>query len=170
MPGKNRARQVALYGLLLALTLILGWVDSLIPLSGLLPGAKLGLANLVVLCGLYMLPEYQAAVLAEVKILITGLLFGNAYSILYSACGGVLSFLVMLLCEKTGRSMVFASVLGGISHNLGQILAGWLILGTGGIFAYLPGLLLVGFGAGAAVGAVGGIVVQRVQAARAQNR
>lgn len=162
-PVDTPARRAALFGLLLALTIALGWLERLIPVDAAIYGAKLGLANLVVLCGLYLFSLRWAAVLTLLKILLTGLLFGSGYSLIFSFAGGALSFLVMALCKRWGRSMVFTSVAGGVFHNLGQLLAAWFLLGNTGILAYFPVLLLAGLGAGGAVGFVGAIILRRVE-------
>ncbi len=159
------ARRVALFGVLLALTVALAWAERLVPVDALVPGAKLGLANLVVLCGLYLFPMPWALALTALKILLTWLLFGNYYSLAFSAAGGVLSFLAMWLCKRTGRTVGFTSVLGGVFHNLGQLLCAWALLGSMGILAYFPVLLLAGMGAGAAVGAVGALILGRLWSA-----
>ncbi len=156
------ARRVALFGVLLALTVALAWAERLIPMDAVLPGAKLGLANLVVLCGLYLFPMPWALALTGLKILLTGLLFGSYYSLAFSAAGGALSFLAMVLCKRLGRTVAFTSVLGGVFHNLGQLLCAWALLGSMGILAYFPALLLAGMGAGAAVGAVGALILRRL--------
>ena len=45
-------KRLARYGLLVALAIILSYVESLIPLPFFMPGMKLGLANIVVLLSL----------------------------------------------------------------------------------------------------------------------
>lgn len=148
--------------LLSAAAFVLSWVDSMIPLSSALPGAKLGLANLAVLTGLYLLGRKKAFFLCLVKIFLQTALFGNAYSLFYALSGGLLSFAVMALLMG-GCSKVFVSVLGGMFHNLGQILVAMVVLETAGLISYLPVLLLCGLGAGAAIGVVGGILVVRLE-------
>ena len=96
------------------------------------------------------------------KIAITGLLFGNYYSLLYSAAGGALSFLAMYLCKCFKRSMAFTSVMGGVFHNIGQLCVARVILGSMGVLAHLPAMLLAGVGAGAAIGAVGALILRRL--------
>jgi heptaprenyl diphosphate synthase len=150
--------------LLAAAAFVLAWLDSMIPVSGLLPGAKLGLANLSVLSGLYLLGPGPGAVLCLLKILLSTFLFGNAYSFFYALAGGVLSYLVMLLTYRH-CSVVFVSVLGGIFHNIGQVIVAAVVLETVGLFGYLPLLLLCGLGAGCAVGVVGGILISRCKKA-----
>jgi heptaprenyl diphosphate synthase len=150
--------------LLAAAAFVLSWLDSMIPVSGLLPGAKLGLANLSVLSGLYLLGPGPGAVLCLLKILLSTFLFGNAYSFFYALAGGILSYLTMFLTYRR-CSVVFVSVLGGIFHNIGQVIVAAVVLETMGLFGYLPVLLLCGLGAGCAVGVLGGILISRCKKA-----
>jgi heptaprenyl diphosphate synthase len=121
MPSHSKTKRMTTLALLAAAAFVLAWLDSMIPVSGLLPGAKLGLANLSVLSGLYLLGPGPGAVLCLLKILLSTFLFGNAYSFFYALAGGVLSYLVMLLTYRH-CSVVFVSVLGGIFHNIGQVI------------------------------------------------
>lgn len=162
MPSPGNTKKLTTLALLAAVSLVLSWLDSLIPVSAALPGAKLGLANLSVLCGLYLLGPGPGAVLCVLKILLSTFLFGNAFSFFYALAGGVLSFLGMLLLKKR-CSVIFVSVLGGMLHNLGQILVAMVVLETAGLLGYLPVLLLCGLGAGCAIGLVGGILIQRIR-------
>ena len=164
MRSSGKIKRLTTLALLAAAAFVLSWLDSLIPVSGMLPGAKLGLANLAVMTGLYLLGPGPGAVLCLLKILLSTALFGNAYSFFYSVAGGALSFLVMLLLRKR-CSLLFVSVAGGMFHNLGQILVAAVILETAGLLAYLPVLLLCGIGAGCAVGITGGILITRCRQA-----
>ena len=161
MQSPDKTKNITTLALLAAVAFVLSWLDSLIPVSGVLPGAKLGLANLAVLMGLYLLGPGPGAVLCLVKILLSTFLFGNAFSFFYALAGGVLSYLGMLLLKKR-CSLVFVSLMGGMLHNLGQMIVAAVVLETAGLLAYLPVLLLCGIGAGAAIGAVGGILVGRL--------
>lgn len=162
MQSWGKTKQITTLALLAAVAFVLSWIDSLIPVSGALPGAKLGLANLSVLMGLYLLGPGPGAVLCLLKILLATFLFGNAFSFFYALAGGVLSYLVMWGLRKR-CSTLFVSVLGGMFHNLGQMMVASVILETAGLMAYFPVLLLCGLGAGCAVGIVGGILVKRLQ-------
>ena len=97
----RRTSWIASRGLLIALALVLSWVESRIPVFFAVPGMKLGLTNLVVLIALYRLGAPDALFLNIVRILLAGLTFGNLFSIVYSLAGGVLSFLVMLALKKS---------------------------------------------------------------------
>lgn len=161
MQPSDKTKRLTTLAMLGAVALVLSWVDSLIPVSGALPGAKLGLANLSVLMGLYLLGAKAGGILCLLKVLLTTLLFGNAYSLLYSLVGGLLSFLVMLVLKKR-CSMVFVSLVGGMFHNLGQLLTAAVLLETPGLMAYFPVLALCGLFAGCAMGLVGSILLKRL--------
>ena len=144
--------------------MVLSWLESMIPLSGAVPGMKLGLTNLVVIFALYRMSPRDAAIISLARVLLVSMTFGNAYSFLYSLAGASLSFLVMALLKKTEKfSILGVSIAGGVSHNIGQILAAMAMLGTAYLAWYLPGLLVSGTLAGAAIGAVGALVVSRVK-------
>ena len=162
MPSQDKVKRLTTLALLAAASFVLSWLDSLIPVSGVLPGAKLGLANLAVLTGLYLLGPGPAAVLGLLKILLSTFLFGNAFSFFYALAGGILSYLAMVGLKKR-CSVVFVSLMGGMFHNVGQIAGAAVILKTAGLMGYLPVLLLCGIGAGCAVGVAGGILIQRCQ-------
>lgn len=162
MPSRDKTKRLTTLALLAAVAFVLSWVDSLIPVSGALPGAKLGLANLAVLMGLFLLGPGPGGLLCLIKILLSTFLFGNAFSFFYALAGGVLSYLVMWGLRKR-CSLVFTSVMGGVFHNLGQLLVASVILETAGLMAYFPVLLLCGLGAGCAVGVLGGILAKRLR-------
>lgn len=158
------ARRMARYALLTALAMVLSWLESMIPVSAAAPGVKLGLTNLVVLFALYRMGLREAAVISLVRVGLVSITFGNAYSFAYSLAGAVLSLAVIALLRRTGRfSILGVSIAGGVSHNLAQILVAMAALGTARLAWYLPALLVSGTAAGVAVGAVGGILTERIK-------
>ena len=157
----------AAMGLLVALAMVLSWVEQLVPLSVQVPGVKLGLANLAVLFALYRLGVRAAWTVSLLRVALVSLTFGNAYSLWYSLAGAVLSLLVMGLLRKTGKfSLLGVSVAGAVSHNLGQIAVAAAVLGAASMAYYLPVLLVSGTAAGVCVGAVAAILVRRIQIQR----
>lgn len=148
-----KTRKIAYLGVFLALALILSYVESLIPFYFGILGVKLGLTNLIVVVMLYCTGTKEAFGVSVARILLAGFLFGNLFSILYSLAGGVLSFIVMCLLKKTGRFHVISvSVTGGISHNLGQLIAAAFVVETYDIFYYMPFLLIAGVATGFVIG------------------
>lgn len=156
-------KRTALYGLLIALAFVLGYVESLIPIYLGAPGVKLGLANLVTVIALYSMGVRAAIVINVARIFLSGFTFGPASAILFSLSGAAFSLAVMALCRKLRLfGMVGVSVLGGVAHNIGQFLMAALVVHTFGVFAYLPVLLGAGTAAGALIGLLGGIMTRHI--------
>lgn len=139
MKAKNMAR----FGLLIGLALVLGYVESVLPIAPGLPGVKLGLGNTVLLFGLYMLGEKQTVWLMLGKVLLSGLLFGTPNAYLYSLAGGICSLCAMWgLRRLPGMGLIGVSVGGAVCHNLGQLAVAALVVGTAPVLSYLPILLV----------------------------
>lgn len=156
-------QKTAYLGLFSAVAIILGYIESLIPVFAGIPGIKLGLANLGVL---FILKKYsfkEAALVSIVRILVIGFMFGNLFSILYSLAGAALSMAVMtLLLKKTSFSLIGVSVAGGVSHNIAQLLIAMLILHSFSVFFYAPALLIAGVAAGIVIGGLTNEILKRV--------
>ncbi len=157
-------RKIAYLGLLIALAFVFSYVEFLIPVNFGVPGAKLGLANLVIIVALYTLNERDAFLLSVIRIVLVGFTFGSMASMLYSLAGGVLSFAVMVLAKRAKLlALTGVSVLGGVFHNIGQILMAIWVLHTASLVYYLPVLLLAGSLSGIAIGVLGAMVTRRIQ-------
>ena len=115
----NKVKNIAFYGMMTALALIFSYLESFIPVNALIPipGVKLGFANIVVVFALYMMKPVDAIIIGILRVLLSGLLFGNPMTIAYSLVGCFLSWLVMTLTKNTKLSVVGVSMLGGIMHN-----------------------------------------------------
>lgn len=147
---QSKSWAVALTGMLFALAVVLGWLESLLaPLLGLAPGLKLGLANVVVMYALLYLSGRQALLLAALKALFVFLTRGAVAGAL-SASGGLVSLAVMwlLLRAKNRPSWFILSASGAVTHNLGQLAAAAAILGSALALNYAPVLLVAGLAMG----------------------
>lgn len=152
-------KKTVLLGFLLAISMILAYIESILPLAIGIPGVKLGLPNLVVVLLLYSYGKREALSVNLLRIMLTGFLFGNLYSILYAFAGALFSFCIMVILRKTGMfSIIGVSISGGVAHNIGQILVAMLVVETFAPAFYLPFLLI----AGAITGLLIGIVSARV--------
>jgi len=159
-----KSKQISRYALLVALAMVLSWLESLVPVSSAVPGMKLGLTNLVVIFALYRMRPADAAMISLVRVLLVSFTFGNAYAFAYSLAGAVLSLIIMWGLKKSDRfSTVGVSIAGGVGHNLGQILVAALVLETDRIFFYLPVLMVSGIAAGVCIGLLGGIITERLK-------
>ncbi len=163
MKGKNLAKQTALYGILIALAMVMSFVESLIPLPIPVPGVKVGLANLVTITGLYLVGIPGTICVTLLRVVLVGLTFGNPYSMVYGLSGSFLSLFVMAAAKKYRLfSQVGISILGGVFHNIGQITFAAVIVETPGLYYYLPALLAAGCAAGTVIGILGGILTERL--------
>ncbi|MHB8131143.1 MAG: Gx transporter family protein [Mobilitalea sp.] len=159
-----KSKKIATYGLLVALAFILSYVETLFPLPVPIPGIKIGLANLVVLIALYNMGVKEAFTLSIIRILMVGLSFGNPSTMLFSLAGGLFSWLMMVLFKKSKLfSLVGVSIIGGIAHNIGQIVVSILIVENVNIIYYLPILLITGVIAGMLIGILGAMIVKRLK-------
>lgn len=155
------AKRVAMAGIFVSLALIFSYVESLIPFNFGIPGIKLGLANVVVVTGLYLMKLPDVCLISLIRIFVSGLLFGNMMSLIYSLSGGILSLIVMLLLKRTNKfSVIGVSISGAVCHNIGQIAAAIIVTGVPVIIYYLPALM----GVGIITGAVMGIIASRILA------
>lgn len=142
---RKQAQRIALCGMLLALMLVLGFVESQIPVAVGIPGVKLGLSNGVLIFAVYMLNIPTAFVLMGLKVLLSGFLFGSPSAIMYALAGGVLSLTVMCLLSRIkGLSPVVVSMMGGLSHNVGQVALAMVVLQTPKLLYYMAILMAVG--------------------------
>jgi len=162
---RKNTERMALMAVLLALMLVLGFIESLIPLGVGIPGIKLGLANGVLLFALYMLDPKEAAILMLLKVTVP-ILYIPSYlqTIIYSAAGSVLSLMAMLLIKQIrGIGVLGVSVVGAVMHNVGQLLMAMLILQTGSLLYYLSVLLVVGVITGILTGTAAKLVIQSLK-------
>lgn len=163
MMKNDKAKNAALFGVMVALAFTFSYLESLIPFDFGIPGVKLGLANLVVVVALYIMKPSQAFAISVIRILLASLTFGNVYSLAYSLCGGLLSFAVMLAFKKSKLSVIGVSMLGGICHNVGQIVMAAIVMQTARIVYYLPVLLIAGLITGMLLGIVSKAVINRFE-------
>ena len=163
MTEKKMARKVALYGILIALAMVMSFIETLIPIPFPVPGVKLGLANLVTIVGLYLIGIPGTICVTVLRVMLVGFSFGNPYSMIYGLSGSFLSLFVMAIARKYHLfSQTGISILGGVFHNIGQMIFASFVVQTMGVFVYLPTLLLSGCIAGAVIGVLGGIITERL--------
>ncbi|MGL5068053.1 MAG: Gx transporter family protein [Sarcina sp.] len=159
-------RKLVYISLLTSLALILFIFESMIPMPFITPGAKLGLANLIIMISIYTLDSYKDALkVLLLRIFIASFFFGTPSMIIYSLCGGLLSFGVILFLKKfCGKylSLIGISASGAVFHNIGQLLAASLILENFGVMLYLPVLSIAGIGTGIFVGIAANFMINHL--------
>ena len=154
MQGK-KAKKVSLLSIMLALILVIGLLEKIIPFDSVVPGVKLGLSNAVVLISVYIFDFSSSFILVFLKCVLIFLVTGNMTSFIYSLSGSLLSFFVMFFLvrlTKNKLSPVGISVAGAFCHNLGQIFAAAFLMGSINVVNYLPILAISGVVTGIIVG------------------
>ena len=160
----RRTKRLTAFALAASLAIILSFIESQIPAFVAIPGVKVGLANIAVIFALYKFGIKGAATISSVRIIAVSLLFGTPVSMIYSFGGAILSMALMILLKKlTPATEIGVSVVGGVAHNIGQIIVACILLETNVVIYYLPFLLLSGTVAGAVIGIISAIVVKRVK-------
>ena len=137
----SKTQDIALSGLLFALAMALSFVEGTLVIPGLMPGMKLGLANIVVMYALFFMGGKQALVLDLLKALFVFLVSGWTAGFL-SLCGGLFSLLVMWVLYyhfPVQPTWFILSVCGALAHNVGQLLGASVILSSAmSLFFVIP--------------------------------
>lgn len=158
------SKKISTGALLVALAMIFSYIETLIPIHFGVPGMKLGIANLVIVIGLYLLKPQEVLLISIVRILLAGFMFGSGMSVIYSLAGGILSFFSMLLLKHTGKfSIVGVSLFGGTTHNIGQLLVAAAVIENMKLFYYLPVLVIAGTVTGILIGLIAGRILPAVR-------
>lgn len=159
---KNNTKKLTALALTVSFALILSFIESRIPAFVAIPGVKTGLANIAVIFTLYKFGEKEAIVVSLIRVVLVSILFGTPISMIYSITGAIISLTAMILLKRlTPLSKITVSVVGGVSHNIGQIAAASVMLGTNVVIYYLPFLLLFGTIAGIIVGVASTLVIEK---------
>ena len=113
---------------------------------------------------LYKTSAKDAVIVNILRVFISALLFGNMVSLLYSISGAFLSLTLMIILKKlTKLSKITVSVIGGVSHNIGQIIMASIVTSTAELVYYLPALLISGTISGIVIGIVSAGLVKKLE-------
>lgn len=139
----KRLTTLALY---VTLSLAIYAAESALPPLVPIPGIKPGLSNIITLILLRHYSFRETALVLTARILLSTLLFGRLISLFYSLAGGCFSLLAMFITGKLlqQRAVFLTGAMGGLTHNLGQLLVAFLLTATPGVLTYLPFLVLSG--------------------------
>lgn len=132
-------------------------LESYIPVPLAFPGVKLGLANIITIYGIVFFGWKDTMIIITTRCFLGSLFAGNLGGFFFSISGGLLSGLVMFLLYSKGKdlfSIQIISIIGGVVHNGGQLLAAALILENFRVFYYMPALIISGVIMGLFVGTV----------------
>lgn len=159
--ARARVRRLTTLALIVSFAMVLAFVEARLPEFA--PGVKIGLANIAIIFALYKMGAKEAIIVSFVRIVLVSMLFGHMQKFFFSLAGAVLSLAVMIILKKLTRAPeMVVSIAGGIMHNVGQIIAAIVFLGSFAVAYYLPLLLLSGSVAGVVVGVASALLIKKV--------
>lgn len=138
-------RKIARCALMLAASLIISLIENMLPpLVPVLPYAKLGLSNVVLLACFLTVGFKEGFLVLILRCLLNAVFSGNYSALLWSVPSSLASYILMAFMIRLKIFSVAAtSATGGMTHNLTQILVAAAIIGDS-VFLYLPYMLVLG--------------------------
>lgn len=149
-------KKITRISILLSLSIVLSIIESLIPIfNGIIPGLKIGLANIAIMTALYVYGIKEATFISIARIFIVGMLRTGLFNItfLFSIGGAILSLIMMFIFKRIKLfSVVGVSIIGSIFHTIGQIIIALIFVKNANILYYLPFLILFAIPTGLLIG------------------
>ncbi|MGO5021842.1 Gx transporter family protein [Lawsonibacter sp. LCP25S3_G6] len=163
-PVKGAGRMTRL-ALLTAIALTIFMVEAQLPVVTIVPGIKLGLANIVTVYAMFTLGPGDTLMMLAGRVFLGAVFSGQMMTLIYSAAGGFLSWCVLLVLRRMlQRGQIWlCSPVAGVFHNLGQLLAAAAVMKTWTVLAYLPYLVLAGIIAGLFTGVAAQALINRLE-------
>lgn len=142
--------------MLTAISVVIAIIESYFAfLNSIVPGLKLGLANVIIVLTLYRYNFKTALLVSIMRVFIVSLIrTGFGLNFFFSLVGAIFSIVAMVLVKKTKLSIIGVSIVGSICHSIGQVLIGIMILDNNNIVYYLPYLLLFSIPTGVVIGMI----------------
>lgn len=142
--------QLTRFSMLLALGVILNYIEVMfIPTAFIAPGVKLGMANAVGLIVLYLFKEKEFVIFGLLRVLLTALFTGFGFGFFIGLSGYLVSTMIVILVVQTKSLSIFGlSLIGAVSHGVGQIIMVTYLYQTPYMMNYLPLLIVTGMIAG----------------------
>ena len=160
--GAGRITRLAL---LTAIALTIFMAEAQLPVVTVVPGIKLGLANIVTVYAMFVLGPGDALMILSARVFLGAVFSGQMMTLIYSAAGGFLSWCALLLLRRLlDRGQIWlCSPVAGVFHNLGQLLPAAAVMRAWAVLAYLPYLVLAGIVAGLFTGAAAQALINRLE-------
>ena len=143
-------KKVSVIGLFTAMALLLSCIENLLPFRTGIPGIKLGIANLIIVIAFYFLPSGEVLSISLLRVFFLSV---------FSLTGAIASFLAMYISyRRNSFSPAGISIIGGVTHNLAQLLISALLLNTPAFLWYSPVLFL----SGTVTGLINGLIATKI--------
>ena len=163
-PPAEGARRITLLALLTAIALTIFLVEAQLPVLIPIPGVKLGLANIITVYAMFVLGPFDALLILCARVFLGAVFSGHMMTLLFSAGGGLLSWLVLLLLRRllTPGQIWLGTSVAAVFHNVGQLLVAAAVLRSWAVMAWLPYLLAGAAAAGLFTGLCAQFLIARL--------
>ncbi|TJX14783.1 Gx transporter family protein [Tissierella creatinini] len=162
----RKLNKMIFISLLVSIGLALSVLEMAMPLPISMPGARLGLSNMVVLITIVVFGFKDGIKVSLLKSTVLMLITGSISSFIYSISGAVLSCIMMYLSFRFLSkifSLIGVSIIGALSHNFAQISVAAIIMSNLRIYTYLPFLMILSLFTGYFVGLSSGYIVKHLK-------
>ena len=152
-------KKVSVIGLFTAMALLLSYIENMLPFRTGIPGIKLGIANLIIVIAFYFLPSGEVLSISLLRVFFLSVFSGSPFTTAFSFTGAIASFFAMYISyRRNSFSPVGISIIGGMTHNLAQLLISALLLNTPAFLWYSPVLLISGI----ITGLINGLIATKI--------
>ena len=162
----NKLHKIVFVSILVSIGLGLSVLESSIPLPIAMPGARLGLSNMVVLVTIVVFGFKDGLKVSALKSIVLMLVTGSVSSFMYSISGAIVSCIMMYIAYKYMSkifSLIGVSIIGAVAHNFAQVSVASLVMKNLRIYSYLPFLMLIGLFTGYFVGLASIYIVKNLK-------
>ncbi|MGN1311968.1 MAG: Gx transporter family protein [Bacilli bacterium] len=151
-----KTREITKIAILTSICVVISIIESCFTFIGdIIPGLKLGLANIVIIFALYKYGFKTALLVSLIRVLIVAILrTGFGINFFFSLSGALFSIIAMTILMKTKLSIIGVSIIGSIFHSIGQVLTGIIMLDNYNVIYYLPYLLIFSIPTGIIIGII----------------
>ncbi len=160
-----KSKHIVLISALLALSLIFGYIEMLLPSFLPNPAFKIGLSQIPILLTFYLIDLKSAAAVSIGKVLLMSLLFGYFLSYLFSVniIGAIFSIIFIWFSKQIKFSIPMTSLMSSLGHNLGQFVIIGYTLGWSVAFFYLPLIIVFSIIFGLIIGFISKMVLIKIE-------
>lgn len=157
-----KAHKLARLALLTALALIIFIIELRIDIIP-IPGAKLGLANIITVYAVYKYSAKETAMIVLARVLLGSIFGGNISAIMYSLAGAICCLTGMLIVKRIVplKYIWLSSIIGAILHNTGQMIVAVMVMQSFAVLSIYPFLIITGCIAGAFTGLCAQFLISR---------
>lgn len=149
-------------GMLLTISLVLSYLESMLPVIVAVPGVKIGLANIITMLILYNKRFGTVFLFVTVRVVLAGILFSGVPGIIYGFAGSLFCIGIMSILKRFPFfSVMGVSMTGAIFHNAGQIFVAVFMIENTNVLYYLPFLCISGTVSGLLVGYIAYILIKK---------